>query len=171
MQVGLVGAPTGSSCRFCHCALPRQAIRRVSVMPSRRTTRHVVAALDSEVLLAVTQQGLLFVLAAGAETAFTRTELKDGTPGRPAIVPVAALCAAVVAGIVIAQQGGGAAPVGLTAGTLACAGICTYSLKRAIDAPFDPEDWPGKKAWPALTVLLSFFGTWIFAQGLAQSLG
>lgn len=74
-----------------------------------------------------------------------------------------------IQGIVLVQQGDGTDQAGLVVGTLATAGICAYSLKRAIDTPFDPEDWPGKKAWPALTVLLSIFATSIFLQGLASS--
>ena len=71
--------------------------------------------------------------------------------------------------IFLIRQGEGADQAGLVVGTLATASLCAYSLKRAIDTPFDAEDWPGKKAWPALTVLLSFFATSIFLQGLASS--
>ena len=60
--------------------------------------------------------------------------------------------------------------IGLVVGTAATAGLCALSLKRVFDTPYEPLDWPGKKAWPALTVLLSFFATSIFLQGLAGSL-
>ncbi len=58
---------------------------------------------------------------------------------------------------------------GLGIGSLGTAGLAAYSLKRVLDTPFDPEDWPGKKAWPALTLLLAFLATWAFTQGLAAS--
>ena len=63
----------------------------------------------------------------------------------------------------------GADQLGLGIGSLGTAGLAAYSLKRVLDTPFDPEDWPGKKAWPGLTLLLAFFATWIFTQGLAAS--
>ena len=58
---------------------------------------------------------------------------------------------------------------GLGIGSLGAAGLGAYSLKRVLDTPYNPEDWPGKKAWPGLTLLLAFLATWIFTQGLAAS--
>jgi len=140
--------------------MPRQQPRRQNRQPAR-------ASLTPESALAITQQGLLFVVAAVGETAFSRSEVKDATPGRPGLVPIAGLSAVTVLGVVIIKAG--VDQLGLGIGSLGTAGIAAYSLKRVLDTPFVAEDWPGKKAWPGLTLLLAFFATWAFTQGLASS--
>ena len=45
-----------------------------------------------------------------------------------------------------------------------------YGL-RVRDTPFNPNDWPGAKATPAVMILISFFELAANSQGLEGGLG
>ena len=47
--------------------------------------------------------------------------------------------------------------------------VCLLSAGSLTSSRPMQQDWPGKKAWPGLTLLLAFFATWAFTQGLASS--
>ena len=67
---------------------------------------------------------------------------------------------------------------GETTGTMGCAVslltagfMMTSYIQRVRDTPFDPNDWPGAKAWPAVMILISFFEFAASFQGALDGLG
>lgn len=44
-------------------------------------------------------------------------------------------------------------------------------LQRFKDTPFDPNDWPGAKAWPAVMMLITFFELAATQEGLFDAFG
>ena len=67
---------------------------------------------------------------------------------------------------------GGDSPSNGTTNTVACLlglSVSIYMFYQYIirikDTPYDPNDWPGAKAWPATMALISFFILAAFAQG------
>jgi hypothetical protein len=72
---------------------------------------------------------------------------------------------------VLLQQGDGVGTTGCIVGSVVSGFmLVTYAL-RVRDTPYDPLDWPGAKAWPAVMGLISFFALSAFAQGALDSVG
>lgn len=47
----------------------------------------------------------------------------------------------------------------------------TLALTRPpLQTPYDPNEWPGAKAWPATMGLISFFSLSVFFQALVAAL-
>ena len=69
-------------------------------------------------------------------------------------------------GAALTQQGADISTAGCTVAFAAAAfALYTYAL-RVRDTPYDPEEWPGKKATPAVMALLAFFALQAAFQGL-----
>lgn len=130
----------------------------------------VKAELDSQALLAVTQQGLFFAAVAAGETYLSRQALAPDAPGRPNIAPTAVAVGGVVGAVSITQIGGFGTQVGLFAGLGVTLALLVNYGKRFVDTKDDPYDWPGPKVWPFTMVVLTFFAVNIFGQGLLQTL-
>eukprot|EP00208_Stichococcus_sp_RCC1054_P002672 CAMPEP_0206135844 /NCGR_PEP_ID=MMETSP1473-20131121/1104_1 /ASSEMBLY_ACC=CAM_ASM_001109 /TAXON_ID=1461547 /ORGANISM="Stichococcus sp, Strain RCC1054" /LENGTH=157 /DNA_ID=CAMNT_0053527963 /DNA_START=131 /DNA_END=601 /DNA_ORIENTATION=- len=132
-------------CAFRSTALrspKRQAVRQL-----RRGARQTVAALESEYILAVTQQSLLFAAVTVGETYLSRQALFENSPGRPGWVTTAAGAAGVVAAVALVQSEGAVQQAGLALGTAVTGGLLYRSVKRFQNTPDDPADWPGPKVW------------------------
>ena len=48
--------------------------------------------------------------------------------------------------------------------------MLSVMVRRASDTPFNPADFPGAKAWPAVMGLISFFSAAVFMQALVVAL-
>ncbi|KAK9822811.1 hypothetical protein WJX81_002212 [Elliptochloris bilobata] len=101
------------------------------------------AALDSSATLAVTQQGIAFVVVALAEANFARSQLPESMSGRPSLVLVGLSCAAVLAGVALVNVGQGG--LGLAVGTGGSGLLLVQAVQRTISVPDDPQNWPGPK--------------------------
>jgi hypothetical protein len=76
-----------------------------------------------------------------------------------------------VQGAVLIKQGGDVATAGCAVALGSAAlGMLMYGL-RVKDTPFNPAEWPGAKATPAVMALLGFFALQAAFQGLRDALG
>jgi hypothetical protein len=67
---------------------------------------------------------------------------------------------------------------GDSSGTIGCAigfGVAAFNMvtlvQRFKDTPFNPNDWPGAKAWPAVMMLITFFELAATQEGLFDAFG
>ena len=65
---------------------------------------------------------------------------------------------------------GAAGAAGCALGAVAGAVMLSVMVRRASDTPFNPADFPGAKAWPAVMGLISFFSAAVFMQALVVAL-
>lgn len=72
-------------------------------------------------------------------------------------------------GVLTRQLDAGA--VGCTVGLAASTFMLIVYAFRIKDTPFNPEEWPGAKATPAVMALLAFFAWQANFQGLRNVLG
>lgn len=68
-------------------------------------------------------------------------------------------------------QGDGAGTAGCIASFLAAGIMMAAYVQRVKDTPFNPNDWPGAKSWPAVMCLITFFELAVSAQGLLDAIG
>jgi hypothetical protein len=69
-----------------------------------------------------------------------------------------------------ASQDGFVCTAGCAVGALAGAAMLSIMIQRALQTPFNPNDFPGAKAWPATMGLISFFSLAVFWQALVAAL-
>ena len=69
-----------------------------------------------------------------------------------------------------ASQDGFVCTAGCAVGALAGAAMLSVMIQRALKTPFNPNDFPGAKAWPATMGLISFFSLAVFWQALVAAL-
>jgi hypothetical protein len=114
--------------------------------------------------------GIFYAAAvAGAEAAYTGTNSKPGTPGLPAMVPTLIGTIGSVASALLIRSNPDVALVGCIAG-IGSSGYMMYTyINRIKDTPYNPEDWPGAKSWPAVMTLITFFIFMAYVQGITQS--
>lgn len=74
-------------------------------------------------------------------------------------------------GAVLLNQAGSVGTVGCGIGFVATAYLLYVYSIRVRDTPYNPNDWPGAKAWPAVMGLLAFFALAANFQGLRDGLG
>ncbi|GFR40454.1 hypothetical protein Agub_g970 [Astrephomene gubernaculifera] len=143
------------------------AQRPVNPRPLVRTQAYV----DASTSYAVLQQGIAYAVVLGAEAAYTRSQLPEGTPGRPAVLPIAGGVAAtgLACGLVSLHNEQLATPAFLL-GLLASLAMFLYAAKRTTETKQDDSDWPGPKVWPAGMTLVSFFALNVFIQALRAEL-
>jgi len=77
----------------------------------------------------------------------------------------------IVQGAAILSQAGSVGTAGCAIGCAASAFMLYVYGLRVRDTPYDPNDWPGAKAWPAAMVLISFFALAANTQGLLDGFG
>lgn len=68
------------------------------------------------------------------------------------------------------SQGDRVGTIGCAVSLLTAAFMMTYYVGRVKDTPYDPNDWPGAKAWPAVMILISFFEFAASFQGALDGL-
>lgn len=68
--------------------------------------------------------------------------------------------------VALLQQGADAAAC--ASGFASAAALLFSYVQRTRDTPYDPADWPGAKAWPAVMALIAFFELSVFAQELLR---
>lgn len=66
----------------------------------------------------------------------------------------------------LVKQGESIGTVGCALGAAVSAYMLYYYAQRVRYTPYDPKDWPGEKAWPAVMALISFFELAATFQGL-----
>eukprot|EP00877_Chromochloris_zofingiensis_P001398 jgi/Chrzof1/11259/Cz05g29220.t1 len=148
---------------FC-TARPRHVLKF-----SRQRTLPVTAALNPEVVGAVTQQATAFAVVLLAEGAYARSYLPESDKGRPQIPALAAGAGATLAAAALVSAGVDSSilgAVGLVAGLVAASAMLFYNVRRFLDLEYEDADWPGPKAWPGGMALISFFAVSIFFQAL-----
>ncbi|GIL83848.1 hypothetical protein Vretimale_10870 [Volvox reticuliferus] len=142
----------------------RQAI---ASRPLVRTQAYVEASTSYAVL----QQAIAYAAVLGAEGVYTRTQLPEGAPGRPEVVPIAGGVAGtlIATSLVLANNDLLFTPAFIV-GLLTSGAMLAYCVKRTIDTKQDDTDWPGPKAWPAGMALVSFFALNVFIQAIRAEL-
>ncbi|EFJ47828.1 hypothetical protein VOLCADRAFT_104915 [Volvox carteri f. nagariensis] len=134
-----------------------------TVRPLVRTQAYVEASTSYAVL----QQAIAYAVVLGAEGVYTRTQLPEGAPGRPEVVPVAGGVATTLlaSGLVAANNDLLFTPAFIV-GLVSSGAMLSYAVKRTIDTKQDDTDWPGPKVWPATMALISFFALNVFIQAI-----
>lgn len=106
----------------------------------------------------------------GAEAAYTGINARPGTPGVPAMVPTLIGTVGSVASALLIRVNPDVAFAGCLTG-LGCSGYMMYTyINRIQETPYNPEDWPGAKSWPAMMTLITFFIFMAYVQGITQSM-
>ncbi|PRW51126.1 PTS system fructose-specific EIIABC [Chlorella sorokiniana] len=164
-----------SSCSSSTAAISRRsallpAQRCGFAAAGRQRRQHVAASLDSATVTAVTQQAVAFVAVLGGEAAFTGLTTDASTPGRPTVPATMGGVLGTLLAAVLVQQEGAVGTAGCVVGALAGAAMLSVMIQRVQKTPYNPEDWPGAKAWPATMGLISFFSLNVFFQALRMAL-
>ena len=60
--------------------------------------------------------------------------------------------------------------IGCSVGAATAAAVLANMALRVGATPYDPNDWPGAKAWPAVLGLITFFELAVFLQALTVAL-
>ncbi|KAI3426982.1 hypothetical protein D9Q98_006926 [Chlorella vulgaris] len=155
-------APCSSRLRALQPAQRRAGGRRRGLAPA-------VAALDSMTVTAVSQQAIAFVAVLGGEAAYTGLSTDSSRPGRPTVPGTLLGVAGTLGATGLLQQEGLVGTVGCVVGVLSSAAMMTIMIQRTQQTPYNPNDWPGAKAWPAVMALISFFMLSGFFQALTAA--
>jgi hypothetical protein len=167
----LCGAPSGLGRQFAAGGRAGAAAAPARRPACRPAARRVAAALDGAACFAIAQQSVIFAGVAGAEAAITGLHTPASMPGRPQVAATLAGAGGSVASAALVAQGGAAAPAGCALGLAAAAFLLFTYVTRARAVPFDQNDFPGQKVWPATMALLAFFALSADFQGLRAALG
>lgn len=148
---------------FCSAATQRSK--------SHRHQGVVRAALDSSAAYAVTQQCIAFAAVVGAEAAYTGLNTPEAVPGRPTVASTLAGVGGTVVSALLISQSDSVGTAGCAIGLIAASYLMYTYIQRTINTPYDPNDWPGARSWPAMMILISFFAFMANFQGLKDGLG
>lgn len=92
-------------------------------------------------------------------------------PGRPGVPQTLVGVGGTIASAVLVSQGDFLGTIGCGCGFATSIFLLTYFANRIKETPFNPEDFPGARAWPATMALLSVFSLFAGFQGLMDGLG
>lgn len=107
----------------------------------------------------------------GAEAALTGISTAKDVPGRPQIPQTLIGVGGGLLSAALANQGEFVGTIGCGCGFATSIFMLAYFADRIKTTPFNPEDFPGAKAWPATMALLSVFSLFAGFQGLMDGLG
>ncbi|GLC42895.1 hypothetical protein PLESTB_001435500 [Pleodorina starrii] len=149
----------------------RQAFRAGRQTPAARPVIRTQAYVEASTSYAVLQQAVAYAVVLGAEGVYTRSQLPEGTPGRPEVLPVAGGVGATLAvSALVAANNDLLFTPAFIVGLISSGAMLAYTVKRTIDTKQDDSDWPGPKAWPATMALISFFALNVFIQAIRAEL-
>ncbi|KAL4444249.1 hypothetical protein ABPG75_011986 [Micractinium tetrahymenae] len=106
----------------------------------------------------------------GGEATFTGLTTDASTPGRPTVQRTLLGVAGTLGAVAMVRQDGFLGSAGCAVGALVGAAMLTTMIQRTQQTPYNPNDWPGAKAWPATMGLISFFSLSVFFQALVAAL-
>eukprot|EP00241_Pyramimonas_parkeae_P008164 CAMPEP_0114252472 /NCGR_PEP_ID=MMETSP0058-20121206/15856_1 /TAXON_ID=36894 /ORGANISM="Pyramimonas parkeae, CCMP726" /LENGTH=153 /DNA_ID=CAMNT_0001366411 /DNA_START=98 /DNA_END=559 /DNA_ORIENTATION=- len=125
----------------------------------------VKAVIDPSAALAISQQEVGFALVFSGENVYSYINSKAGTKGRPNLVTALPVAAGTLVAAALLSSG---SESGLLLALALTTAAQVQSVRRFQETEMNMEDWPGDKAWPALSTLVAFFAFISAAEGLGR---